>query len=111
MITKRMLNFLEYAETHPEEKRKPKYAVYLNRIQKKIDRDLDSMLKLACTNPKILLDEEREVKDDTGRIQSHRRLKKLLLTVKALNPKMEVELVLKNIDFPEPIEVSTPMTS
>lgn len=106
-----MLKFLKEAEQHPEVKKEPKYAVYLNRIQKKIDRDMESMLELALINPKILLDEEREYKDETGRIQSHRRLKKLLLTVKALNPKMEVELVLKNIDFPEPMEVSTPMTS
>jgi hypothetical protein len=52
-------------------------------------------------HPKILLDEEKEYSDSTGKIVAHRRLKKFLLVIKALNPKMEVELVLKNLEFPE----------
>lgn len=106
-----MLKFLKAAELNPELKKEPKYAVYLNRIQKKIDKDMDNMMELAKKFPDLLLDEAREYRDETGRIISHRRLKKLLLTIKFLNPKMEVELVLKNLDFPEPMEVPTPMTS
>lgn len=101
MITKKMLEFLKRAEKDPQLKKEPKYAVYLNRIQKKIDKDMDNMMVLAKYFPDLLLDEEREWKDETGKIISHRRLKKLLLTIKLLNPKMEVELVLKNLDFPE----------
>jgi hypothetical protein len=48
-----------------------------------------------------LLDEEKEYTDSSGKIVCHRRLKKLLLIVKAVNPKVEVELVLKNLEFPE----------
>jgi hypothetical protein len=105
MITKRMLEYLREAERSPELKKEPKYAVYLNRIQKKIDSDMNNMLLLAKLFPEIFLDEEREWKDETGKVVPHRRLKKLLTTIKLLNPKMEVELVLKNMDFPEPIEI------
>ena len=96
-----MLEFLRAAEKDPQLKKTPKYSVYLNRIQKKIDIDMDSMMILAKLFPDLLLDEEREWRDETGKIISHRRLKKLLMTIKLLNPKMEVELVLKNLDFPE----------
>src|SRR5208337_2922944 len=51
--------------------------------------------------PKILLDEEKEYTDESGKIVCHRRLKKLILILKSVNPKMDVELVLKNFDFPE----------
>jgi len=97
-----MMKYLREAEKDPQLKKTPKYAVYLNRIQKKIDKDMNSMMMLAKLFPDLLLDEEREWKDETGKIVSHRRLKKLLMTIKLLNPKMEVELVLKNLDFPEP---------
>jgi len=110
MITEKMIKFLLEAEKNPELKKTSKYAVYLNRIQKKIDRDLNNMVILARKFPDLFLDEEREWRDETGRIVSHRRLKKLLMTIKLLNPKMEVDLVLKNIDFPEPDEV-TPQVS
>lgn len=101
MITGKMLAYLQRAEKDPQLKKTPKYAVYINRIQKKIDKDLDNMVLLAKIFPDLLLDEEREWKDETGRIIAHRRMKKLLITLKLLNPKMEVELVLKNFDFTE----------
>jgi len=101
MITRKMQKFLEEIEQHPELMKKIKYCVYMNRIQKRLERELDSTLWLAVHHPKILLDEEKECMDITGKISSHRRLKKLLLIVKAVNPKMEVELVLKNLEFPE----------
>lgn len=91
----------KWLESLPEKpKRTIKYCVYLNRIQKRLEREMDMLLWLAINHPEIILDEEREWKND-GKITSHRRLKKLLLVVKALNPKMEVELVLRNLDFPE----------
>lgn len=116
MISSRMIKFLKEAELHPELKRTGKYSVYLNRIQKQIDKNLNNTVEIAKLFPNILLDEEREYRDETGKIVSHRRLKKLLLVVKLVNPKMEVELVLKNLDFPEPLDesihvVHTPMTS
>ena len=96
-----MQKFLEEIETHPELMKKIKYCVYMNRIQKRLERELDSTLWLAVHHPKILLDEEKEYVDSSGKIVCHRRLKKLLLIVKAVNPKVEVELVLKNLEFPE----------
>jgi hypothetical protein len=96
-----MRKFLEDAELHPEKMKQIKYCVYMNRIQKRIEKEMDSTLWLAIHYPKILLDEEKEYVDSTGKIVCHRRLKKLLLVVKAVNPKMEVELVLKNLEFPE----------
>ncbi len=101
MITRKMQKFLEEVEAHPELLKKIKYCVYMNRIQKRLERELDSTLWLAIHHPKILLDEEKEYADSSGKIVCHRRLKKLLLIVKAVNPKVEVELVLKNLEFPE----------
>lgn len=98
-----MMSFLEdYMQRMALGKKKTiKDCVYLNRIHKRIDRELGKAFWLAQHHPKILLDREREYSNDTGTITSHRRLKTLLLIVKFLNPKMEVELVLKNLDFPE----------
>jgi hypothetical protein len=101
MITRKMQKFLEEIEKNPQLMKEIKYCVYMNRIQKRLERELDSTLWLAVNHPKILLDEEKEYVDSTGKIVCHRRLKKFLLIIKALNPKMEVELVLKNLEFPE----------
>jgi hypothetical protein len=96
-----MKKFLEQVAQNPQMKTSVKCSVYMNRMQKRIERELNMMLWLSIHYPKILLDEEKEYRDENGKIICHRRLKKILLTVKALNPKMEVELVLKNLDFPE----------
>lgn len=101
MITRKMQKFLEEVEQRPEMLKKIKYCVYMNRIQKRIEKEMNSTLWLAVHHPKILLDEEKEYHDASGKIVCHRRLKKLLLIIKAVNPKMEVELVLKNLEFPE----------
>lgn len=107
MITKKMQEYLK--GLNPEDKKTIKHSVYMNRLQKRIERELSMMLWLAIHYPRIFLDEEKEWKSETGKIQSHRRLKKLLLTLKALNPKMEVELVLKNLEFPEDkLEIDNP---
>jgi hypothetical protein len=99
MITSKMRKYLESIKNG--EQKSVKHCVYINRMQKRITRELSQLLWLCIHHPEIFLDEEREYKDETGKIQSHRRLKKLLLCVKALNPKIEVELVLKNLEFPE----------
>jgi hypothetical protein len=94
----------KYLEKLPEKPKKTiKHCVYMNRIQKRIERELDMLLWLAIHYPEVFLDEEREWKEESGKIMSHRRLKKLLLVVKALNPKMEVELVLKQLDYNEEV--------
>lgn len=101
MITRTMQKWLEEIRQNPQKKSSVQYCVYMNRIQKRIEKEASAMLWLATHYPEILLDEEKEYRDETGKVVSHRRLKKLLLTIKALSPKMEVELVLKNLDFPE----------
>jgi hypothetical protein len=101
MITPTMRKFLEDVDKHPEKLKEIKTCVYMNRIQKRIEKEMDATLWLAVHYPNILLDEEREYTDASGKIVCHRRLKKLILIVKAVNPKMEVDLVLKNIEFPE----------
>ena len=94
-----MKNWLEALPEKP--KRTIKYCVYLSRIQRRIDRELDMLLWLSMHHPEVFLDERREFMEESGKIMSHRRLKKLLLCLKALNPKMEVELVLRDIDYPQ----------
>jgi len=101
MITSKMQKWLESVEKDPQMKTQIKYCVYMNRIQKRIESELNRTLWLAIHYPQILLDEDKEYRDETGKIVCHRRMKKMLLTIKALNPKMEVELVLRSIDFPE----------
>lgn len=106
MITSTMKEYLEsLPKNHKEIKRTVKHCVYINRMEKRIEREMKMLLWLAINFPEILLDREREFSDDTGKIMSHRRLKTLLLVVKALNPKIEVELVLKNLEFPNNINV------
>lgn len=109
-----MRKYLEQVAQNPQMEKSIKHSVYSNRMQKRIERELNAMLWLAIHHPKILLDEDKEYRDENGKIVCHRRLKKLLLTVKALNPKMEVELVLKNLDFPEqeqPPKTSTTLST
>lgn len=77
------------------------YCVYMRRIQKRIARELDMLLWLAVHHPNVFLNKS-EVINDFGhathkRDESKKRLKKLLLTVKVLNPNCNVELVFQNI--------------
>jgi len=69
-----------------------KRAVYLVRIQKRLDRELENLYWLCKNHPDVFL---HGYKEDSP--NSHMRLKKLLLCIKALNPKCDVELVLKNL--------------
>lgn len=103
MITKKMQTYLinHVAEPLGDIKSKIKHCVYMNRMQKRIDRELKFGVWLAKHHPKIFLDEEKEWKDESGKIVSHRRLKALLIMIKLLNPNMEVELVLKNLNLPD----------
>jgi len=91
----------KWLENHPTDSKKSvKDSVYINRINKRIDRELDNLLWLAMHHPQIFLDEETEFSDTSGKIVSHRRLKKILLVINNLNPKLEVELVrqLRDLD-------------
>jgi len=95
MITEKMA---EWLDSLPEDVEKGvKYCVYMNRIQKRVDKELNKLFWLCKNHPEIFLDEETEINDLTGKIVSHRRLKKLILCLKNLNPEMDVELVLRRI--------------
>lgn len=96
MITDIMKKWLENHKDPEEESNHYKRQelkvhdyVYYARIQKRIDKEMDMLLWLAVHYPTVL------TKNDLN----HQRLKKLLLTLKAVNPRMEVELVLKNLEF------------
>ena len=96
MITNKMKKWLEGLPQEPD--RDVKYCVYLNRIQKRVDLELYNLLWLCANHPEIFLDRETEINDLTGKIVSHRRLKKLLVCIKKLNPTCDVELVMEKID-------------
>jgi len=70
-----------------------KYSAYTQRIQKKIDRELENGLWLAINRPDLFKDERTEFQDQT--LERYRRLKKLMLIIKALYPTKDVQLILK----------------
>ena len=88
MITPTMRKWLESLPDKPE--RTTKYCVYMNRLQKRIALELDQLLWLCRKYPDIFLGDEEKLR--------HSRLKTLLLSLKALNPNCDVELVLSRLD-------------
>lgn len=95
MITNKMKKWLE---SLPEKPIKDiKYCVYINRIQKRIDEELENFLWLCAYHPELVIDEETEINDLSGKIVSHRRLRKLMVCVNKVNPNMNVALVLEKL--------------
>jgi len=92
-----MKKWLETLKGRPI-KKSPKYYVYIGRIQRRIDRELDNLLWLAQNFPEVFLDEEHQYYDESGKIVPHRRLKKLIRVLLYLYPTAEIEFVLRNID-------------
>lgn len=79
-----------------------KYCVYMNRIHKTIDRELDLALWLARNHPDVFLG-ERQTLNDYGHLiwqksKRKERLKKLLLVLKILQPRCDIELILKGLE-------------
>lgn len=68
-----------------------KYSVYMNRIRKDIDEELDRFKWIADNANHILIDEEYEVQ--TFGTTKHRRLIKILEIVKAIMPEANPTLV------------------
>lgn len=95
MITRKMRKWLESLPENPP--KDIKYCVYLNRIQKRIDEELEQLLWICSQHPEIFIDEETEINDLTGKIVSHRRLRKLMLCVNNVNPNMNAALVLEKL--------------
>ncbi len=94
MITSKMRKWLEQLKTAEKPKnryelllRRTIYSTYMRRIQKRIEKELDMLLWLAVHKPEVLKGKDQKVENE--------RLKKLLLTLKAVNPKCEAELVLE----------------
>jgi len=75
-------------------KKRVQDCVYLDRIQKRIDRELGMALKLAKEYPEIFVGKSEEIRESN-------RLRTLLLIIKFMNPKIDVQMVLKNLDLPE----------
>lgn len=96
MITEKKRKYLESVEglTYEEIKKlgHVKHLVYIHRIQKRIDRELDRLLWLCIHEPELFLNKKKS---------GNERLKKLLLCIKALNPNCDVELIIQNLEFPE----------
>lgn len=67
---------------------KPKYyGLYMNRVQKQIDKNINNVLWLAKHRPDILLDE-----GGFGDKPRHQRLQALMLIIKILKPHYNVIL-------------------
>ena len=100
MITKKMKQWLKSLPDEPV--KDVKFCVYINRIQKRIERELENFQWVCKNFPEIFLDEEVEINNLSGRIVSHRRFKKLLECVLSLNPEINIELVLKRLENEKP---------
>lgn len=72
----------------------------LFRVQKNLDKGFDKLLWLAINCPDIILDEARELEDET--LEPHRRLKMIFKIINNLNPRFEVELIIKKSSFQSP---------
>lgn len=99
MISPTMRIYIE--KDYNEASKDSKSFVYMNRIQHKIDKELDGLEWICKNAPEIFLNEEVEMNDLTGKIVSHRRLKKLMTCLHYLNPNCNVALVLKKLEEEE----------
>jgi len=86
MITELQKQFLlkHYGKPMTKKERK-KYNVYMDRIQKQIDKKMDVTIWLAKFAPEILLNEYNNM-------NKHKRLQNLLLIIKILKPQLDVYL-------------------
>jgi hypothetical protein len=102
LITLHMKKWLEteYPELLKKPNRTIKLCVYLNRIQKRIERELEYTLWLAVHRPDILLNKQITLNEyghiNRARDHTYERMKILMLALKALMQKenVNVELVL-----------------
>lgn len=98
MITATMKKWLqtEYPAMLKKKRLPIKLHVYLGRLQKRIDEQLAMGLWLAVNYPNVFLGKMETVNSYGNLIhakdKTKERLKLLLLIVKALHPKVEVEL-------------------
>ena len=100
MITTKMREYLEKVEglTYKQIKKlgyAKNYVVFINRIKKRIDRELNYLLWLCIHELELFLNKKKS---------GNERLKKLLLCIKALNPNCDVQLVIKNLEFPKEVK-------
>jgi hypothetical protein len=108
MFSKKMKEYImKYdKEKFTNPKSKIKHYVYMNRMQKGIDEKLNNMLWLAINYPDLFINENKKHKDINGKPQANMRLKTLMLTIKALKPKMDVILVLNNMEIPDNLKTT-----
>jgi hypothetical protein len=109
VVTKKMKSYIiktnSITQNSPQEitnKSKIKHCVYMNRMQKRIDRELEMGVWLTKNYPDIFRDENRN-----NKIHNNRRLRALMEMILAINPKMDLLLVLKNMPKES---ISTPIS-
>lgn len=73
MISPKMRKWVE--KNYKSENKGGNYYVYMNRIQHKIDKELDGLCWFCAKYPEIFMDYETEINDVTGKIVTHRRLR------------------------------------
>lgn len=91
VVTKSMANYLDKTKgkrpkTNGYDYKYVQYTLYMKRIQKRIERELNMLLWLAINEPDILLDNKK--------FDGNERIRKIMLTVKALIGTKDVELFL-----------------
>jgi len=95
VVTKKSKEFLENLRNiktmTPKERERANKT--FARIHKRIEEFLEGCLWLSINHPDILLDEARELQDSS--IEPHRRIKMFFKIMNNLEPRFEVELVLK----------------
>jgi hypothetical protein len=83
MITRKMKEYLESLPKKP--KHDLKYCVYMNRLQKRIDGELERLQWLIRKHPELYLDGQRNPKIRTKRINSISKLEKKLQKMRDSN--------------------------
>lgn len=90
MITEKQKEWLEALKMSPTPpKHDAEYCVYMSRIQKRIERELESLEWLSKNFPQLFLDEKIFI-DSEGKFQPHKRFMTLLQIIMNLNPKLKI---------------------
>jgi hypothetical protein len=97
LITDKQLIWLKQNYREGVKPKGAKAEVYFNRIQHRIDRELNNLYQLSIYFPELFIDEETEINDLTGKIVSHRRFLRLLYCMNNFNPDCNAAVVLEKI--------------
>lgn len=79
----------------PDEK--SKFLIYMKRLQQTIEQDFDAIKYLSVNYPDILLNEDNKYLNSKIQKKPNRRMKSLYEAIMTLNPKVELELIRKDV--------------